>query len=121
MCNGAPEERGSGAVTDGVERRWRLSVHGGHGVGHDVRLVVASGDRIHCAAPHNRDLERDESCRDGLGTEWAVESKDRTAERSGDLARNGRNGRRERRLTTELAVNYTAHWTDQALSVLSGD
>ncbi|KAE9292081.1 hypothetical protein PR003_g24855 [Phytophthora rubi] len=61
-------------------RCWQLDTHGEYGVEHDGRLAAASGDRIHCAAPHKRDLGRDESRQDRLGTEWAVESKDRTAE-----------------------------------------
>ncbi|KAE8902236.1 hypothetical protein PF003_g14184 [Phytophthora fragariae] len=104
-------------VTDGTGRCWQLDTHGEYGVEHDGRLAAASGDRIHCAAPHKRDLGRDESRPDRLGTEWAVESKDRTAERSGDLARHGRNGLSEQKLTKRLSANYAAHWTNRTSSV----
>lgn len=48
-----------------ARRPWRALT------GHDGRLLAASGDQIHCAAPHERDLGRDGSRQDGLGTEWA--------------------------------------------------
>ncbi|KAE8985386.1 hypothetical protein PF011_g20405 [Phytophthora fragariae] len=116
-CNGTLEAGVADLVTDGTGRCWQLDSHGEYGVEHDGRLAAASGDRIHCAAPHKRDLGRDESRQDRLGTEWAVESKDRTAERSGDLARHGRNGRSEQKLTKRLAANYAAHWTNRTSSV----
>ncbi|KAE9083138.1 hypothetical protein PF006_g26751 [Phytophthora fragariae] len=47
-------------------RCWQLDTHGEYGVEHDGRLAAASGDRIHCAAPHKRDLGRDESRPDRL-------------------------------------------------------
>ncbi|KAE8893290.1 hypothetical protein PF003_g22795 [Phytophthora fragariae] len=53
-------------VTDGTGRCWQLDTHGEYGVEHDGRLAAASGDRIHCAAPHKRDLGRDESRPDRL-------------------------------------------------------